>query len=281
MSVGKVDLHIHTTASDGKFSPSEIVSKAFEQGLRYIAICDHDSIEGVAPAQEASKNYSGLTVFSGVEINTDISSGELHVLGYLCDCRNDELNTALERLRNSRLDRAVKITQKLRKLGFKIDYERVREIAGTGSVGRPHIAQALLEKGYISNLKEAFNRYISRGGPAFVERDKITPVEAVQLVSRASGIAVMAHPFTCENPESLITELKAAGLAGIEAYYDSYSPEQISQLLDLANKYGLITTGGSDFHGLAATGESPLGTVAVPLECAERLLAFIRSSSQV
>jgi predicted metal-dependent phosphoesterase TrpH len=281
MSVGKVDLHIHTTASDGKFSPSEIVGKAFEQGLRYIAICDHDSIAGVAPAQEASKNYSGLTVFSGVEINTDIPSGELHVLGYLCDCRNDELNTALEKLRNSRLDRALKITQKLRKLGFKIDYERVREIAGTGSVGRPHIAQALLERGYISNLKEAFNRYISRGGPAFVERDKITPVEAVQLVSRARGIPVMAHPFTCENPDLLIGELKAAGLAGIEAFYGSYSPEQISQLLDLANKYALITTGGSDFHGLAATGESPLGTAAVPLECAERLLVFMGSSSRV
>jgi predicted metal-dependent phosphoesterase TrpH len=231
------------------------------------------------PAQEASKNYSGLTVIGGVEINTDIASGELHILGYLCDCQSDELNMSLERLCNSRLERALKITQKLNKLGLKIDYERVKEIAGTGSVGRPHIAQAMLEKGYVANLKEAFNRYISRGSPAFVERDKITPVEAIQLVLRSSGIPVLAHPLTCESPEPLISGLQAAGLAGLEVYYGSYTPEQIGQMLNLANKYGLITTGGSDFHGLAITGESSLGTVEVPLECVERLLAFTRGSA--
>jgi predicted metal-dependent phosphoesterase TrpH len=274
--VGKVDLHIHTTASDGKFSPAEIVSKAAENGLQYIAICDHDSIEGVEPAQDAAKSCPGISVIGGVEINTDIPSGELHVLGYLCDCRNDELRTTLERLRTSRLDRAFKMTQKLKKLGFKIDYERVKEIAGAGSVGRPHIAQALLEKGYINNLKEAFNKYISRGCPAFVERDKITPSEATGLVLRAGGIPVMAHPFTFTNPETMISELKTVGLAGVEVYYGSYSPEQVSQLLSLAKKYSMITTGGSDYHGMTANGESPLGTVDVPLECAERLLNFIR-----
>ncbi len=274
--MGKVDLHIHTTASDGKFTPAEIVRQACEQGLVYIAICDHDSIDGVAPAREAAKSCPGLTVIAGVEINTDISAGELHVLGYLCDCGNAELANTLEGLRNSRIERAQKMIQKLNRLGIKIDYERVKEIAGPGSIGRPHIAQAMLEKGYINTFKEAFNKYISRGGPAYVERTKISPMEATQLILRSGGIPVLAHPLTFDNPEALIVDLKPAGLAGIETYYSGYSPEQIRELLRLAEKYNLITTGGSDFHGLDSLNEPPLGTLEVPLEAAQDLIALTR-----
>jgi 3',5'-nucleoside bisphosphate phosphatase len=274
--VGKVDLHIHTTASDGRFSPAEIVRKAAEKGLVYIALCDHDSIEGVRPAQQAAANYPGLTVIGGVEINTDIPAGELHVLGYYCDCDNVELKNSLERLRKTRIERAIKMIEKLKGLGINIEYSRVRELAGTGSVGRPHIAQAMLEKGYISSLREAFNKYISRGGPAYVERDKITPVEAVQLILSAGGIPVMAHPLTFDNPEPLIKELKSAGLMGLEVYYGSYYPEQVNELLVMAVKYDLIATGGSDFHGLDSTFEPQLGLVEVPIEAAERLIALSR-----
>ena len=206
--MGKVDLHIHTTASDGKFTPAEIVRKAWESGLSYIAITDHDSIDGVVPAQEAARNYNQLTVIGGVEINTDIPSGELHILGYYIDTGNVELKTKLEGLRNSRIERARKMITKLQALGLDIDYERVRELAGAGSIGRPHIAQAMLEKGYINTFREAFNKYIGRNGPAYVERDKITPVEATQLILRASGLPVMAHPLTCEDPEKIIKNLK-------------------------------------------------------------------------
>ena len=274
--MGKVDLHIHTTASDGKFTPAEIVRKSQASGLVYIAICDHDSIEGVIPAQEVARSLSGITVISGVEINTDIPAGELHILGYSLDCNNLELKTTLERLRNSRIERARTMIAKLRSLGINIDYARVRELAGTGSVGRPHIAQAMQEKGYINTLKEAFIKYISRGGPAYVERDKITPVEATQLILRAKGIPVMAHPYTCENPETFIRELKSAGLRGLEVYYGSYATEQVQELLRMANQYDLIPTGGSDFHGLNGLNEPPLGTVEVPLESAERLIALAR-----
>jgi 3',5'-nucleoside bisphosphate phosphatase len=274
--VGKVDLHIHTTASDGRFTPAEIVRKASEKGLVYIAICDHDSIEGVIPAQEAAKSCRGITVIGGVEINTDIAAGELHILGYYCDCNNIELSNNLERLRNSRIERARKMIEKLRSLGMNIEYARVRELAGTGSIGRPHVAQAMLEKGYIANLKEAFNKYISRGGPAYVERDKITPVEATKLILQAGGIPVLAHPFTFENPEPLIKELKSAGLLGMEVYYGSYSPEQVNELLGMAMKHGLIPTGGSDFHGLDTSVEPQLGVVEVPLEAAEHLVALYR-----
>jgi predicted metal-dependent phosphoesterase TrpH len=272
--VSKVDLHIHTTASDGKFTPAEIVGRAWEAGLAYIAICDHDSTDGVIPAQEAAANCPGITVMAGVEINTDIPAGELHILGYLLDLINDELQTTLERLRDSRIERAKKMVRKLHNLGINIDFERVRELAGTGSIGRPHIAQALQEKGYINSFKEAFIRYISRGGPAYVERDKITPTEATQLIIRARGLPVMAHPLTFDNPEKFIGECKAVGLAGLEVYYNYYTPEQIHNLLRIADRYSLLSTGGSDFHGLDAANEPPLGTVEVPLEAAENLLAL-------
>jgi 3',5'-nucleoside bisphosphate phosphatase len=274
--MGKVDLHIHTTASDGKFTPVEIVRRAHEIGLSYISITDHDSIDGVAPGQEAAGHLSGITVIGGVEINTETPSGELHILGYFCDCENPELKVTLERLRSSRIERAKKMVNKLRSMGLKIDYERVQELAGTGSVGRPHIAQALLEKGYIYTFKEAFNKYIGYGGPAYVERDKITPAEATGLILRSRGIPVLAHPFTAENPASVIAALKPAGLMGVEVYYGSYSPEQITTLLALATQYGLVPTGGSDFHGLDGIVEPELGTVDVPLESALRLVELAK-----
>lgn len=270
--MGNVDLHIHTNASDGKFTPAEIVQRAHEIGLSYIALTDHDSMEGVAPGREAASHLSGLTLIPGVEINTYTPSGEVHILGYYCDCENQEMKDNLARLRISRIERAQKMVNKLRSMGLKIDFERVQELAGTGSVGRPHVAQALLEKGYIYTFKEAFNKYIGYGGPAYVERDKITPAEAVGLILRAHGVPVMAHPFTSENPESLITALKPAGLMGIEVYYGSYTPEQVVTLLSLATLYNLVPTGGSDFHGLDGVMEPQLGTVEVPLESALRLL---------
>lgn len=270
--MGKVDLHIHTTASDGRFTPAEIVQKALASGLSYIAITDHDSIDGIIPAQEAARNNDQITVIGGVEINTDILSGELHILGYYIDTGSVELKTTLERLRNSRIDRANKMIAKLRDLGINIDYHRVRELAGTGSIGRPHLAQAMLEKGYISNFKEAFIKYIARGGPAYVERDKITPTEAMQLILRAKGIPVLAHPFTFEVTETIISGLKAAGLIGLEVFYNSYTREQVQELLRLAKMFDLIPTGGSDFHGLDTLNELPLGTVEVPLESVKQIM---------
>ena len=277
--MSKVDLHIHTTASDGKFTPAEIVRKAREAGLSYIGICDHDSIEGIAGAQEAALNYPGVTIIEGVEINTDIPAGELHILGYFYDRNNFELKQTLERLRNCRIERAQKMINKLRKIGLKIDYLRVEELAGNGAIGRPHIAQAMLEKGYVNSFREAFTKYINRGGPAYVERDKITPDEAIQLILRARGIPVMAHPLTFDSYEDILAKLKLVGLAGIEVYYNNYSAEQISNLLRIAERFDLIPTGGSDFHGLDSMNESPLGTVEVPLETVERLIALSRQKS--
>ena len=275
--MAKVDLHIHSTASDGRLSPAEIVRKAVEGGLAVIAISDHDTIDGITLAQAAAKDFPWLIFIPGVELSTDYPEGEVHVLGYFIDYTDPELKAVLERMRNSRRERAQGMITKLGDLDIHIEWQRVQEIAGSGSIGRPHIAQAMLEKGYIASIKEAFTKYIGRGGPAYVERKKRTPQEAVRLILRASGLPVLAHPFTASrDPEALIAELKAAGLIGIEAYYNGYNADEVNKLVGLANKYSLVATGGSDYHGLDESNETMIGGADVPMEAAERLIALAK-----
>ncbi len=272
--MSKVDLHLHSTASDGRSSPGEIVRKAAELGLTIMALADHDSVEGIVPALEAAKKFPQLRVIPAVEVSTDVPSGEVHILGYFIDYTSPELAEALARFRNSREGRAQGMVAKLAALGIHIDWRRVREIAGEGSIGRPHIAQAMQEKGYITSIREAFDKYIARDGPAYVEREKLTPVEATALVVQANGLPVMAHPLTVADPEAMIIELKTAGLVGIEAYYGGYTMEQVSRLVNLADRHGLIATGGSDYHGFGEIGETMPGGGDVPLASAERLITL-------
>ncbi len=272
--MSKVDLHIHSTASDGRLSPAEVVCKSAKAGLTVIALADHDTVDGIVPALEAAKAFPRLKVIPCVEISTDVPKGEVHILGYFIDYTHPELLTTLEQMRNSRQGRAQGMIAKLRNLGVSIEWKRVQEIAGDSSMGRPHIAQAMLEKGYIASIKEAFTRYISRDGPAYVERGKMTPQEAAGLILQASGLPVLAHPLTINDPETMVIELKAAGLVGIEAYYDGYTTEEINMLVSLANRHGLITTGGSDYHGLDAITETMIGGADVPIELAEQLIAL-------
>jgi len=272
--MSRMDLHVHSTASDGRFSPEELVGKAAELKLAFIALADHDSVNGIVPALEAAKAFPWLKVIPCVEISTDTPKGEVHVLGYFIDYTDQELRAALERFRHSRRQRAQGMIAKLAKLGIYIKWQRVQEIAGGDSIGRPHIAQAMLEKGYITSLREAFAKYIGHGGPAYVEREKMTPVEAVELLVRANGLPVLAHPLTIDNPEAMVIELKAAGLVGIEAYCYDYTADESNSLVSLADKYNLIVSGGSDYHGLDAGGEAMLGGVDVPMEAAERLIAL-------
>jgi predicted metal-dependent phosphoesterase TrpH len=272
--VSKVDLHIHSSVSDGLFSPAEIVRKAAEAGLTVIALADHDNVDGIVPALEAARNFPWLKVIPAVEISTDVPEGEVHILGYYVDYSHQELLMALEKMRNSRQGRAQGIIAKLVELGLNIDWGRVREIAGSGSVGRPHIAQALLEKGYIISIQEAFTKYIAWGGPAYVERDKMSPQEAIGLIRRANGLPVLAHPLTIDDPESLIIELKKSILVGLEVYYKNYTAKEIDGLISLANKYELIVTGGSDYHGLDETTETMIGGADVPLEVVECLTSL-------
>ncbi len=275
--MSRVDLHIHSSASDGRLSPEEVVREAARQGLSVIALTDHDTVSGVVPALAAARAFPGLRVIPGVELSTDVSQGEVHILGYFIDYTDGELLARLEGMRNSRLERAQAMIAKLRDLGVNIEWLRVQEIAGKGSVGRPHLAQAMLEKGYIASLKEAFTSYLGRGGPAYVERRKLTPAAAVELILRVNGLPVLAHPLTVSDPEAMVIELKAAGLVGIEAYYQDYSVDDVSKLKSLAGGYDLVVTGGSDYHGLDTEGEIAIGGVDVPLSAAEHLIALMQS----
>ena len=272
--MSRVDLHIHSNASDGQFSPAEIVRKSAELGMTVISLTDHDTVDGVLPALEAAEAFPSLIVIPGVEISTNVPTGEVHVLGYFIDYTNEELTSTLSRMRDSRQERARSMVARLKNLGLVVDWERVTELAGSGSIGRPHIAQAMLEKGYISSFAEAFNKYIGWGKPAYVERDKISPAEAVELILRADGLPILAHPFTIDDPEAMIIKLKTVGLVGVEVYYHDSTAEEISRLTKLADRYNLITTGGSDYHGLDAATETMIGGAGVPLEAAERLIAL-------
>lgn len=272
--MSEVDLHIHTSVSDGAYSPADIVRKAAAAGLEIIAITDHDSVEGIPSALEAAMEFPQLKVIPGVEISTDVPRGEVHMLGYFIDYLNRELLASLENMRNSRGKRAQQMIARLADLGLTIEWQRVLEIAGSGTVGRPHIAQALLEKGYIASLKEAFNKYIGWGGPAYVRRDKMTPREAVELILTAGGLPVLAHPLTVNDHEALIAELGASGLVGIEAYYGEFTAEETNKLVNLADKHGLVVTGGSDYHGLDDNAEVMLGTADVPVGSAKKLISL-------
>lgn len=268
-----IDLHLHTTASDGKYPPGEIVARAARAGVRVMAICDHDTINGLVEARAAAAGLPGLTLVPGVEISTDVSAGEVHILGYFIDDRGSELASVLARMRDSRVERAYRMVRKLSHYGVRLDWPRVQEIAGNGTVGRPHVAQAMLEKGYTTSIKDAFVRYIGRGCPAYVEWEKQTPALAVALVVRSRGLPVLAHPLTASDPETLVAELVPAGLAGLEVFYNGNSDEQIDRVLGLARRYGLLATGGSDFHGLDESAETTIGGAPVPDWVSEKLFA--------
>lgn len=275
----KADLHLHTTASDGRLSPKELVSLAAKVGLDIIAITDHDTIDGVEPALAAAKPFSSITVVPGVEINTDVPNGEVHILGYFINYTDRRLATNLQKLRDSRLGRAQKIIDKLGNLGMKIEWQRVCELAQGGSICRPHIAQALFEKGYVGSEKEAFDKYIGHNGPAYVERYKLLPVEAVKLIIDAQGLPVLAHPADISDLKELVPRLKESGLVGIEIYYRDYRPDVIAELLNIADQYTLVPTGGTDYHAFGDDSEVMIGSALAPSQSVEQLFSLASKHS--
>jgi len=274
--LGRVDLHVHSTASDGRLTPAEVIREAAERGLVYIALADHDSVDGIAAAKAAAQRLLHLAVIPAIEISTDIPQGEVHILGYFIDYTDPQLLAKLDDFKNSRRRRAQAMVAKLDGLGVHIDWQRVLELAGASTIGRPHIAQAMLEKDYVPSFKEAFDEYLGHGKPAYVEREKMLPAEAVAIIVKARGLPVLAHPLTTEDPDGLILELKPAGLVGLEAYYNGYSAEEVEGLVALAQKHDLVATGGSDFHGIEPDEETAIGGADVPLEAVERLIALAK-----
>ena len=269
----KYDLHLHTTASDGRLTPSELVALALEEGLEVISVTDHDSVGGVEEAVAAAGRSGKITVIPGVEINTDLATGELHVLGYFINYRDEDLVASLANIRESRVGRAQKMVDKLRQLGMPVEWQRVQDLAKGESICRPHIAQAMLEKGYVSDEKEAFEKYIGRNGPAYIGREKVGPADAVGIVKKAGGIPVLAHPADIANVDNIIVGLKAAGLVGLEAYYGQYDSKTVRRCVKMAARHGLLTTGGTDYHHFQDDREVPPGSADIPVSSIERLFA--------
>ncbi|HEU5319122.1 MAG TPA: PHP domain-containing protein [Chloroflexota bacterium] len=271
-----VDLHVHTTASDGRLTPAETVALAVARGLSVLSLTDHDSTEGVGAAIAAARG-SRLRVIPGVEMNTDTPQGEAHVLGYFVDHEDTDLQRRLADRRRARMERGLGIVTKLKAIGIEVSWERVQEIAGAaegGAVGRPHLALALQEAGFVKSTQEAFERYIGRGGPAYVEYEKLAPEEATQIIRRAGGLAALAHPSTIEDLDRFLQPLIEAGLEGLECYYGAYPEATVLRLVTLAERLGLSVTGGSDYHGSEqVTYNATLGGTPVPMSVVEGLEA--------
>ena len=273
--MAEVDLHLHTTYSDGRLSPTQLVDLVAQRGLQVVAITDHDSTEGLGEALEAAEKYPDLTIIPGIELSTDIPGNEIHVLGYFINYEDAGFQETLSEFREGRLDRARRMVRNLEGLGVSIDWERVLEISDGGAVGRPHIAQAMVERGYITYPQEAFDKYIGRNGPAYAERPKLAPGDAVRMILDVGGLSVLAHPARyVKNPEGHLPVLKGAGLVGMEVHYKDYTPVEVEELLGLCQKYDLIPTGGSDYHALGTPDEVEPGSVGPPLEIARRLFSL-------
>ncbi len=271
ISMAVVDLHLHTTASDGRLAPTELVNLVANKGLKVVAITDHDSTEGLQEAFEAARAYPDLRIIPGIELSTDVPGDEIHILAYFIRYGDPELQETLRGFRLGRVKRARRMVEKLAEMGLPVEWSRVQEIAGEGAVGRPHVALAMVEKGYIRQPSEAFDRYIGRNGPAYVERAKLTPQEAVGLVVRWGGAPVLAHPSQIVNLDDVLRELKGAGLVGMEVHYAQYSQRRRVELAQYARRHDLLACGGSDYHGLGNAGEMPPGNVGPPLEVVEKL----------
>lgn len=248
--MAKTDLHVHTKASDGDLRPEEIVRLAGSRGLSAVAITDHDTAKGVPEGLKYASEL-GVDVIPGIEISAVYDPGTLHMLGYFKEFPSN-LENDLENIQKGRLDRFPKIIERLNGLGFDITIEDVGFIAGNAQIGRPHIAKALISKGYAKDFDDAFDRFLGKGKPAYVEKEKLSWEEAIALIRRHGGISVLAHPFTLElkNAElkAFVVKMKDAGLGGIEIYYPEHSHEQIKFYRAIAEEARLVVTGGTDFH---------------------------------
>ena len=242
MTTNKIDLHLHTNKSDGRLSPTELVRLAHKGGVRRMALTDHDTTAGVDEAMAEGKAL-GVEVIPGVELGTDSRSGDLHMLGLFLDYRDQAFQETMARFREGRIARVHKIVSNLAEVGVNISVDRVFEIAGEASVGRPHVAQALLEAGYIKSMPEAFEKWLAYGGPGDVPRDKLSPEDAIGLIHAVGGLAVVAHPYEGKNVLDQLPGLAEAGLDGVETYYQGYGPDRVGELPALCGKLGHAADG--------------------------------------
>ena len=275
---GAVDLHSHTTASDGTLAPRDLVRLAARHGVRILAVTDHDSTDGLHEAMDEARKLAPLEIVPGLEINCDVPGAEIHVLGYCADWEAAWFQEFLGAQREERRRRVHQLAERLAELGMPIDPADVFALVKEGSAGRPHVAQVMVDRGYVKSVREAFDRYLSTNGPANVPRKRLTPVEAVRIIRRARGVPVLAHPGLA-NRDELIPELVEAGLLGIETYYPEHSTAQTTAYREMCARLGLVATGGSDFHGPRVGGARHPGVQPVPESAWQELQSRLASLS--
>ena len=279
--MSRIDLHLHTTHSDGSLSPAEVLRLAHKANVTALAITDHDIVTGI-PEAIATGNELGIEIIPGVEISSFVGNSELHILGYCIDWQDPELIRRFAALRKSRHIRNPQIIERLRSLGLDVTYEEVRTLAGTDAVGRPHIARLLMEKKYVTSAKDAFDRYLAEGRPAYVARELPHPADAIAWIRAAGGVAVLAHPtwakVSGEELNTLLTTLKDEGLGGIEVHYSTHTKRQTTEYLDLAKRLNMLVTGGSDFHGITKP-DIEVGTGRGDLKVPEKLLDPLKKAA--
>ncbi len=277
-----IDLHTHSTYSDGSLTPVELAQLAKEVGLTAIALTDHDCTDGLSIFRKACRG-SDVEGVPGVEISAEVSKGTLHMLGYYIDTENERLQSVLKEIRGGREIRNEKILKRLNELGIDLAWEEVRAHAGEDVIGRPHFSQAMVDRGFVGSKKEAFDKYLARGKAAYVDRFRLSPEESLDVIAGAGGVAVLAHPFTLDLSDHELDEyvgsLVKIGLQGIEVYYSEHSPDYVKKCEKLAERYNLVRTGGSDFHGDANPGIK-LGKGFGGLAVADELLVRLRERAE-
>jgi len=265
----RIDLHMHSTFSDGVFTPAELIGKAVEADVSVISLTDHDCLDGLPEAMEVGRS-KGVEVVSGVELSCEYRGRDLHVLGYGIDPQHQSLQEALHKFRQTRHKRGIKIIEKLNALGVTIDTAEVLAKAGEGALGRPHIAAVLVDKGVVAKPNEAFDKYLAEGGPAYVAKYKMSTHEAIDHIRGAGGLAFIAHPgIFLENINELL-DLIAEGFDGVEVYHPTHSNSKSEKLRTIAEEKGLLVSGGTDFHGFAGR-DITIGSQNVPSDVWEKL----------
>ncbi|MFH1359822.1 MAG: PHP domain-containing protein [Candidatus Omnitrophota bacterium] len=263
------DLHIHTQYSDGTLSCQDIITESLQAGLACISITDHDSLDGIKPTMALAKEVN-LEVISGIELSSEINGKDIHILGYFIDEENQALLQTLKKIQQIRIERIKKMIQKLKELDIgNIHLEEVCSLGASKALGRPHLAACLEQKGYVSSIKEAFDRFLAEGKPAYVKKYKQSPQEAIDSIRQADGLAVLAHPMVSD-VDDLIPAFVEAGLKGLEIFYPGYQEKTIQYYEGLAQKYQLLITGGSDSHGKTKS-HTAIGCVKIPYDLVERL----------
>jgi len=274
-----IDLHTHSSSSDGSLGPAELVDHAFAKGISLIALTDHDTVEGIPEAARRASE-KGVAFVPGVEISAEFREKTMHILGFGIDFGSEKLAGKLKILRSSRSDRNPKIIGKLNERGFAITMEEVAAASGGGVIGRPHMARVLFEKGFVGSVQEAFDLYLAKGRPCYVDKFRFEPAEAVSVILEGGGIPVLAHPLSLglgfAELKETVMKLREQGLSGMECFYRNHTEEDDRELLSIASGLGLLVTGGSDFHGAnrpsieIGTGE---GRLRIPSWVGEKLMA--------